>query len=67
MTLTQASIIIILGAVAIIYIFINPLFTLLFLIIMSIIAAVFKVNNKIREEEIKKKIYEEMKKNKKNT
>lgn len=67
MTLTQASIIIILGAVAIIYIFINPLFTLLFLIIISIIAAIFKVNNKIREEEIKKKIYEEMKKNKKNT
>lgn len=67
MTLTQTSIIIILGIIAIIYIFINPLFTLLFLIIMSIIAAVFKVNNKIREEEIKKKIYEEMKKNKKNT
>lgn len=67
MTLTQASIIIILGTVAIIYIFINPLFTLLFLIIISIIAAVFKVNNKIREEEIKKKIYEDIKKNKKNT
>lgn len=65
MTLTQASIIIILGAIAIIYIFINPLFTLLFLIIMSIIAAVFKVNNKIREEEIKKKIYEDIKKDKK--
>lgn len=67
MTMTQASIILILGAIAIISIFINPIFTLLFLVIISITGAIFRVNNRIREEEIKKKIYEEMKKNKKNT
>lgn len=67
MTMTQASIILILGAIAIISIFINPIFTLLFLVIISITSAIFRVNNRIREEEIKKKIYEEMKKNKKNT
>lgn len=65
MTMTQASIILILGAIAIISIFINPIFTLLFLIIISITGAIFRVNNRIREEEIKKKIYEEMKKNNK--
>lgn len=65
MTMTQASIILILGAIAIISIFINPIFTLLFLVIISITGAIFRVNNRIREEEIKKKIYEEMKKNNK--